>query len=195
MDSTWLNGHQVPVIDPGQVSHLPGPDFAQRNEELQGSMGTQGGKSGDEEDMPMRKSELVEIPTASARPIYRIQAIFPFDLVPDELVIDELKVSIIYKQLLSSQVNNILIKDITDIVLDNALFFGALLITGGEYEGAVGTAENERGPLTISKLRREEAHTARRIILGLMILSDQKVDTTKMSVREIYDKTIQLGKD
>lgn len=142
----------------------------------------------------VKKSVLVEISTPTSRIIYKIFGVFPFDFVPDELVIDEVKVSIIYRGLFFRQVNSILIKDITDISLTSVTFFGAIMINGGEYEGLEPTKKNPKGPLKIKFLRQEEARTARRIIMGLMIFSDQKVDTSLMTVPEIIQKTQELGK-
>ncbi len=187
-----MSGHKVPIIDRGQVTGYPGREFAEKNQELQGNIGTQ---EESQEEAPARKSQLVEIPTATARELYRINSIFPLDFFPDELVIDEIKVSVIYRHFLSHQINNILIKDITDITLNSTLFFGSLIMTGGEYEGFSSTSEDQKGPLTISKLWLQEAQIAKRIILGLTILSDQKVDTTQMTVEDILKKTTELGND
>lgn len=194
MDKAWLQGHQVPIIDKGQIQGPPKDPFVQRNEELQGNMGTQEQSQPNVNNDP-RKSELVEIPTTSDRVIYKIKAMFPFDLFPDELVIDEIKVSIIYKYFVSQEVNNILIKDITDIVFSSSFLFGSLRITGGEYQDTGTSGISENSPLVINRLRIAQAQIARSVILGLMIFSDQKVDTSQMTVEEIFNKTNELGKD
>jgi hypothetical protein len=186
-DSDQSSERIKPVTNRSRES---GHIFEHRHQEIGSSLDNSG--TDQAADSATRKSTLVEIPTATARVIYKIQAIFPLDLFPDEMIIDEIKVSVMYRSMLTRQIYTILIKDITDIIFSSNLIFGALQITGGDYQ-TNNANDNGKGPLTISNLWSKEAQTARRIILGLMIFSDQKVDTTSMTVREIYLKAGGLG--
>jgi len=146
---------------------------ARKNAQLGSSMGP-------------NKTSLVEIPTPTARQIYQIKAIFPFDLTPDFLIIDELKISVIYRQFFTRQVNTLLIKDITDVIVHSSIFMAALSFSGGEYG-------KSKPALSIPKLHIDEAQKARRIIMGMMIFSDQKVDTSQMTIAQVVEKAEGLG--
>lgn len=161
MNDTWTKGHDGTI----------------RGQEWQGNVG------GGEE---VKKSELIEIPTPSARVLYRVTAIFPFDLFPDELVVDEIKVSVVFKKFLYQATNTMLIKDIANVSVDNNWIFGSLVVRGEDDQKG-------NGPLVINRLDINRAKEARAIIQGLMIYLDQKIDTSQMPVEEVVQKTIELG--
>jgi hypothetical protein len=190
MQSVPVSGHRVPVIvkDESQTPH----SFAEKNMGLEGSMGQSSEKQFEGDNV--RKSSLVEISTPTSRSLYKINAIFPFDLVPDTLVIDEIKITVISRKILTRTINSVLIKDISDISISNNPFFGALTISGGDYQGVESVTRGEKGTLMIKFLHIDEALRARRIIMGLMIYSDQKIDTSKMKIEEVLTETEKLGK-
>src|SRR5258708_7258477 len=164
--------------------------FIKKNIETEASMSS----GSDEDPSAIKKSTLVEIPTPTARILYKTSGIFPFDLFPDDLVIDEVKISVVTHHLLSRTVNSVLIKDITDILLYTNPFFGSILITGGEYQGLEPTKKNPKGPLKIKFLPPNESRLARRVIMGLVIFSDEKIDSSKMTIDEILQKSQEFGK-
>ena len=190
MQSVPLSGHRVPVItkNESQTPH----NFAEKNMGLEGSMGQSSEKQFEGDDV--KKSSLVEISTPTSRALYKTSAIFPFDLTPDSLVIDEIKITVISRKFFTRTINSVLIKDITDISISNNPFFGALTISGGDYQGVESTANGEKGALMINFLHIKEALRARRIVMGLMIYSDQKIDTSKMKIEEVIAETEKLGK-
>ena len=190
MQSVPLSGHKVPVIikNESQTPH----NFAEKNMSLENSMSQSSETQFEGGDV--RKSSLVEISTPTSRLLYKTNAIFPFDLVPDTLVIDEIKITVISRKLLTRTINSVLIKDITDISISNNPFFGALTISGGDYQGIESAVKGEKGALMIKFLHINEALRARRIIMGLMIYSDQKIDTSKMKIEEVLTETEKLGK-
>lgn len=198
MDDVRFRGREVPLITktgaPGDVARKPidryvtpsERTFVEKNSQLQGSMGS--------DDENVRKSTLVEIPTPTSRVVFKTDGVFPFDFFPDSLIIDELKVSYIFRKFIYQQVNSILIKDIVDVTASNGLFFGSVQITGGEFQGTSPEPGMEKGPLIVSYLKKNDAYLARQIILGLMIYSDQKVDTSRMPVTEVIQKARELGR-
>ena len=190
MQSVPVSGHRVPIIvkDESQTPH----NFAEKNMGLESSMAQSSEKQFENGDV--RKSSLVEISTPTSRSLYKINAIFPFDITPDSLIIDEIKITVIFRKLLTRTINSVLIKDITDISISNNPFFGALTISGGDYQGVESVAKGEKGALMIKFLHINEALKARRIIMGLMIYSDQKIDTSKMKIEEVLTETEKLGK-
>ena len=190
MQSVPLSGHRVPIITKNE-SQSP-HNFAEKNMGLESSMGQSSEKQFEGGDV--KKSSLVEISTPTSRLLYKTNAIFPFDLVPDTLVIDEIKITVISRKLLTRTINSVLIKDITDISISNNPFFGALTISGGDYQGIESAVKGEKGALMIKFLHINEALRARRIIMGLMIYSDQKIDTSKMKIEEVLTETEKLGK-
>lgn len=67
---------------------------------------------------------------AQEQVLYRLSAVWPFDLFPDELIIRENSVSVRRRFLLYSYLETLPIRDIGRTVLVNAVFFACLIIMG-----------------------------------------------------------------
>lgn len=146
------------------------------------------------------KTEMqqIEIATPTSRLLLQIEDHFPLDPWPDLLIIDEIKVSLVYKRPFSSgNVQSVLIKDITDVSIGGNPLWSALSITGGDFKGSPAAVDKStfgKGPLKMRFLNKAEGAKARRLILGLMILNARKVDTSKMPVTEVVQRAEELGR-
>jgi len=109
---------------------------------------------------------------------------FPFDFYPDIINIEESRITVIRRQLFSSEVHSIDIKNISNIFINTSIFFSQLVIISKTFE------ENE---VKISSLRTKEAVFARRIIEGLRIFESQKIDTSSYSKEELIAKLKELS--
>ena len=143
-----------------------------------------------------------EITTRTSRQLLDIRAHKPLRLFQDELTIDELKVNFIYRFFFGSeQVRSFLIKDIQSVIVESSAFFSTLKIAVGDFKEITpprpAGAEPpliRPGPMAISFLRRGDAEQARRLIQGLIIMDQQKIDTTKMEVPALVAKAEELGR-
>lgn len=109
---------------------------------------------------------------------------FPFDLFPDTLNIEEGRITIINRHLLSSEVHSVDIKDISNIFINSTVFFSQLVIISKTFE------ENE---IKIRNLRTEEAVFVRRIIEGLRIFENKQIDTSSYTKEELIAKLQELS--
>lgn len=126
--------------------------------------------------------QTVSIATPTSRTIFRAKAIFPFDLFPDEVIIDEIKVGIISRRFFGTEnVHNILIKDIKNVDINTVPFFAELKIEGPDEV------------FKVNFLAKDRANMAKRILLGLLIMSERKVDTSKMGIPELVGRAQELG--
>lgn len=131
------------------------------------------------------KTEMhqVGIATPTARVVFRARAVFPFDLFPDELVIDEIKINIVAKNFFATEdVNHVLIKDVKNIEMHAVPFFAQLII------------EDQSGNIyKIGFLTKNIAYKAKRLILGLLIMAQRQVDTSKIEIPELIARAEELG--
>ena len=112
-------------------------------------------------------------------------AIWPFDLFPNEVLIDSTKVSFIFKNFMFKETRAVLIKDISDVVVDATPFFATLTVVDK------GLVENS---LSIRFLNKEAALSARRIIQGLMAAKhEMNLDFAMLPLDELREKLEQLG--
>lgn len=109
---------------------------------------------------------------------------FPIDLFPDSLNIEEGRITIVIRHLLSSEVHSIDIKNISNIFINTTLFFSQLVIISKTFE------ENE---IKMRNLWTNEAVYARRIIEGLRIFESKQIDTSIYTNRELIEKLMELS--
>ncbi len=109
---------------------------------------------------------------------------FPFELFPDTINIEESRITIINRRFLSSEVHSVDIKDISNVFINQTVFFAQLVIISKTYE------ENE---IKIRHLRNEEAVLARRIIEGLRVFENKQIDTFNYTKKELISKLKELS--
>lgn len=109
---------------------------------------------------------------------------FPFDFFPNTINIEEGRVTIIYRHFLSSEVHSIDIKNISNVFINTTIFRSQLVIISKTFE------ENE---IKLRNLRTHEAIFVRRIIEGLRIFDNEKIDTSNYSEEELIDKLKELS--
>jgi hypothetical protein len=108
----------------------------------------------------------------------------PFDLFPDIINIEEERITIINRHMLSSEVHSVDIKNISNILINNSILFSQLVIISKTFE------ENE---IRIRNLRTKEAVFARRIIEGLRIFEKEQIDTSSYTKEELIAKLKELS--
>lgn len=109
---------------------------------------------------------------------------FPWNIFPSSVNIEETRVNIIHRQFLASQVHSVDIENISNVFIDTFLFFTTLTIVSKTFE------ENN---IKITNLRKEEADLARRLIEGLRMFIDRNIDTSKYSIKELINKLLGLS--
>lgn len=132
------------------------------------------------------KSKLEELAKRGERELLRIKTVFPFILFPDELIIDENKITIVIRQFFKTKnVRSILHKDIANVNMQTSLFFATIAITDQYFS---------KNPVQVKYLKKNEATLARQMIQGLMVAHTQKVEVSQLNIDEAKEKLIQIGK-
>ena len=127
---------------------------------------------------------LDDMMTKSNRIIISISSVFPWDLFPDSINVEETRVTVIQRQLFASQVHSVDIKSISNVFIDNYIFFTALTIVSSTFE------ENK---IKIMKLRKKEADLTRRLIEGMRMFIEKDIDTSKYTTEELVVKLEELS--
>lgn len=116
--------------------------------------------------------------------LFRITSFFPFDLFPDELIIDETKVTIVNRSFFASeQIYTIGFASIIDVTIETAPFFATLNI-------------RDRGWSTIISIRylpKEKAIKALKILQGVLILQSKSLDISSLSSRNVLKNVETIG--
>jgi hypothetical protein len=120
----------------------------------------------------------------SNRVLLKISSVFPFELFPTSIIAEDTRITIINRQLFSSQVHSVDVKNISNIFLDTSILFAELTIVSNTF------AENE---IVIDRLWKKEAILMRRIIEGLRMFISKDIDTTGYKVGELVNKLKELS--
>lgn len=136
-------------------------------------------------DKNVRK--LDDLSSATGNRLYKLSSVFPFDLFPDDIVIEQKQVVIVQRNFFySSEQFQISIKDILAPVIESNFFFSKLKLE----LGAGGFKQN---PPSISHLKKEEARKARRIIMGLVVANKENIELSGMDHNEMLRKIEKVG--
>ncbi len=109
---------------------------------------------------------------------------FPFDLFPDTVNVEEGRITIINRHLLSSEIHSVDIKDIANVFINRNIFFAQLVIISKTFE------DNE---VRIRNLYPKEAVFTRRIIEGLRIFMNKQIETAGYTKEELIGKLEELS--
>lgn len=138
----------------------------------------------------------------TARVIYKVATLtFPFIWPSSEVIVDEIKVSYIWRYPLWIEVvRTFLLTDVKDVFAETGLLFGTVSVVAGEFKedpavviGNKLASESNGGPFVVPYLWPHEAQRLRRVILGLIVLHKQKVDTSLLGVDEVLSRAQVLG--
>lgn len=110
---------------------------------------------------------------------------FPFDFSPTTINIEEARVTIINRGYFSSsQVHSVDMKDISNIFINTSYYFAQLIIVSRTF------SENN---IEVNYLWKDEAIHMRRIIEGLRIFRDNKMETSNYSQNELLSNLEKLS--
>lgn len=133
-----------------------------------------------------RQHEMVEdIINKSNKVLLHVKAVFPFDLFPNELIIDLSKVTFIMKEFFGSgAMEAVYVKDIADVIVETGPVFSTLRIVDISF-GA-----NKH---IIHYLKRKDAFRAREIIEGLITANKEGLDLTKLEGGDVMGAVTKLS--
>jgi hypothetical protein len=118
--------------------------------------------------------------------LHKSSSIFPFTLFPTDIVIDEVKVNILYRNFFNSgQIESIAISDIMSVHVETSVFFAMIRIESYNFPDK---------PVEVRYLKKSDATHARKIIQGLMILAKEEVDYSKIDRSYLKEKLEEVGK-
>lgn len=130
------------------------------------------------------KQTIDDLVRKSNRVIISISSkIFPWDFFPDTIVVEESRVTFIFRQPFSSQSHSVDIKDISNVFIEASLFLATLQVVSRTY------IQND---IKIGHLRRKKAEKVQRIIEGLRTFKENNIDTSKYEIGELISKLEEL---
>lgn len=137
-------------------------------------------------DTAKHVEKLDELVAVSQNVLYKCSSFFPFDFFPDEISIEPAQVNVKQKVFFwTSQMVSIPIKNISDVIINTIPFFASMTIVDRFFR---------QDTVTVSFLKKDEAHQARKIIQGLVIATREGVDVSKIEVKELIRRAEALGK-
>lgn len=128
--------------------------------------------------------KMDELIRKSNRSIASISSLFPWDLFPNSINIEESRITFVFRQFMASQSHSLDIKDISNIFIEYSLFFATLQIVSRTF------IQND---IKIDYLNKKKATEIRKIIEGLRTINEQEIDTSNYEVDELLAKISDLS--
>ncbi|MDQ5900729.1 MAG: hypothetical protein QG600_307 [Patescibacteria group bacterium] len=133
-----------------------------------------------------KNSKLDDLVAGSSRVILDIHSTFPFDFFPDDVILDETKVTIHSKYFfLTKEVRSVEYIDIFNVIVQQGVFFAKLELVDRFFA---------HQPIIINYLKKRDAMLARRLIQGMIIAQKHNVDIRGIPVDELLKKLDRIGK-
>ncbi len=131
------------------------------------------------------RNSIDTLAQGSHRVLVDIKSVFPFDLFPDAVIIDETKVTIQRNFLFfTGQSQSVNIADILNVVVNHGIFFAKLELFDRYF------AEQ---PISVEYLKKDEAVKARHIIQGLVLVKKDNIDISTLELDNLVMKLGQIG--
>lgn len=113
-----------------------------------------------------------------------VTSVFPFEFFPTTINVETTRVTIITRQLFSSQVHSVDIKDISSVFIETSILFASLRLVSKIYS---------QKELVVDRLWKKEAILLRRIIEGLRMFEKKEINISNFSKEELLTKLEELS--
>ena len=130
------------------------------------------------------EAKLKKLARESSHIIYETSSVFPFQLFPDRIIIDENKVTVSRREIFFKRVFSIMYSDILTVRVNRGIIFAAI-----EFE--VKRLGYQIRPVTY--LWPKEASRAKKFIMGLCEAKREGVDMSKLTVDQIKGRLEEIG--
>jgi hypothetical protein len=132
--------------------------------------------------------KLKKMVKRSHQVLANVRTVFPLTLFPDSIVVDRSKISIIKRNFFwSSNVISFQVEDVLNVSSGVGPFFGSLTIASR----VMSTVDH----FTINYLWRNDAIFMKRLIQGHIIAKNNKLETDKLTRKEMIEMLCELGGD
>lgn len=120
--------------------------------------------------------------------LFKASAVFPFDLFPNKIFIEQKQIIIVYSQFFFTyQDYHVLIEDILMPIVEQGLFFATLRIE-------LGPGGFQQNPPPIHYLKKNDALRIKKIIVGLLICHKEKIDLSEMTPAQVLENVEEIGR-
>lgn len=136
-----------------------------------------------EEDDTQIVNDLVK---KSNRRIISISSLFPWDLFPNIIDVEESRVTFRFNQLLASQSHSVDIKDISNVFIESSMFFASLQVVSRTY------IQND---IKIGNLNKAKAKKVQSIIEGLRTFTENNINTSHYEIDALIAKIEEFHTD
>jgi hypothetical protein len=134
------------------------------------------------DEPPTQPEDVVQQVQAN---LMEVSAIFPFQLFPDKIIVDRIKVTLITRDtIFHEKIFPIHIEDIKTVTVSTNLFFGTITFDITGYEN---------NPGSIKALPKTGAKDITRLIMGINTLKRTGVKVEELSDEELKAKALEVG--
>lgn len=126
---------------------------------------------------------IKEMVKKSNRSIISISSLFPWDLFPNTIRVEESRVTFLFRQFMTYQSHSVDINDISNVFIETSFLFATLQVVSRTY------VQND---IKIGHLRKKDAIQVRKIIEGLRMFMQKNIDTSNYEIPDLLEKLEEL---
>lgn len=131
--------------------------------------------------------ELNEIEKQSLRVLYKTKTVFPFRFFPEEIIVDELKVTIKRHGIPGVvDVFPIKLENLLTVSVNTSIFFGSIQFDLTNYE---------QNPEPVEFLPKGDALELHKLLTGLVFLKKSEIDISGINSTELFNRATTIGAD
>lgn len=157
--------------------------FHKKQHQEQAKKYVQKQQTDERKEKKQRKEGLKEYSEKSKKIIFQCRSIFPFDLFPDEIMVDTLNLTYIHNSFfVTADTQHIRLDDIEDASMTSAAFIGRVEIS-----------IKDKDPLIISSLSKRNATRLKNILLGLVRARKNDIQLEDLSSLKTLSEVVKLG--
>lgn len=125
------------------------------------------------------KMKLEDMMHNSNAILMTVSSVFPFDFFQSTINVEATRITVINRQLFSSQVHSVDIIDISSVFIETSILFAAISLISKTYE---------QKKIVVNNLWKKEAILLRRVIEGLRMFEKSEINTTNFSKEDLIRK-------
>lgn len=138
-----------------------------------------------ESSSPKELRKLEQLAGRDEQILAEVSSVFPFTLFPDSIMVTRTRVTVNYYMFfMARQVHSVLIDDLMMVEIVTSPFFAAVHLVDKRFPGET---------IKVQYLPKEEARKVHRVVQGLLVAHQEKVDLEKVANEDLIPELLRMG--
>lgn len=180
--NTISNDFAPSPFDPNHPMNGKAP-LEQKHEKFLVEEGKDENTKNQAEKKEVDRQKVDDLVKKSNRCIISVSSLFPWNIFPNTIDVEDSRVTFTRRQFMSSQTHSVEIKDISNVFIESSFFFATLQIVSRTFI---------KNNIKINYLHKDKTKKVKMIIEGLRTFATNDIDTSNYEIDELVSKLGEL---